>query len=83
MIEIGFEIFEKVDVGVQIHEVQKPTSEYYCRQSPDFNEVPFKLYEEEGQPARCIQFLKQSGDIPDPTGTWEEARALCKRQGNF
>ena len=76
-------IFCIVDVGVQIHEIEKPTSEYYCRQSPDFNEVQFKLYEEEGQPPRCIQFLKKSGDIPDPTGTWDKAREVCKKQGFY
>ena len=71
----------QVDVGVQIHEIEKPVSEYYCKQDPNFKEVQFKLYEEEGHPPRCYQFLKNSGAIEHTSGNWSYAQSLCQSQG--
>ena len=71
----------QVDVGQQIHEIAKPTSDYYCKQDPKYKEVQFKLYEEDGFTPMCYQFLKTSGDIKNVEGTWDETRAICQGQG--
>ena len=47
-------------MGQQIHEQPVEVYDYYCKQSPDYLEVPFKLYGDDiiGQSSKKVKFFK-------------------------
>ena len=71
----------KVDVGQKIHEEPIDVPDYYCAQSPDYLETPFKLYQDDITGPKCFQFLKNSGDISQVAKPWDKGKERCEEQG--
>ena len=71
----------KVDVGQKIHEEPIDVPDYYCAQSPDYLETPFKLYQDDITGPKCFQFLKNSGDITGTAKSWDKSKERCEEQG--
>ena len=55
--------------------------DYYCAQSPDYLETPFKLYQDDITGPKCYQFLKNSGDISGTAKSWDKGKERCEEQG--
>lgn len=68
-------------VGQKPHQEPIDTPDYYCQQSPDYTEAPFKLYNDDIVGPTCIQFLKNSGNVQGATASWDDSQKRCKEQG--